>query len=383
MKNVLLIPGFLSDTFSTVEKLSFHLTEILQEEGYSVVWLVQDVRSCFNVYKNSINVGSLNEPVYVTELKKCKITFVTKKLYKFNLIKDYFIFKEIIKNYKIDCVIVQFGLERFYAAMFSKIFGVKVIWYERWASLHSKFWFLKKIFYHLFVDFFIANSEFTAKTLPRNKRIFILQNSIEVKKMTNLDKTEKNLLKLKLNLENFKYIVLMIAAFRSEKRYDLAIEILKRILLQRKDVCFVFLGNGELREFFLKLVDNLNLQDNVMMPGHVNNIEEFLLVADVLMLTSFNEPFGNCIIEGMSYSLPVVSFNNGGPAEIIKDNETGYLVPFGDVELFSSRLSNILKNDELRKVMGEKGFCRVNENFNILNWKIQIPRIFNEISAIK
>ncbi len=55
-------------------------------------------------------------------------------------------------------------------------------------------------------------------------------------------------------------------------------------------------------------------------------LPDFLSASDVLVHASVNEQFGQVLVEAMACGLPVVAVNRGGPASIVKDGETGWLV---------------------------------------------------------
>jgi len=56
------------------------------------------------------------------------------------------------------------------------------------------------------------------------------------------------------------------------------------------------------------------------------DLPDFLSASDVLVHASVNEQFGQVLVEAMACGLPVVAVNRGGPASIVKDGETGWLV---------------------------------------------------------
>jgi glycosyltransferase involved in cell wall biosynthesis len=75
------------------------------------------------------------------------------------------------------------------------------------------------------------------------------------------------------------------------------------------------------------------------------------------------DPFPTVILEAMDYGLPVVATAHGGPLEIIKESETGILIPWDNAKQASEKIERILKKD-LLILMGKNGKKRVNEIFN-------------------
>jgi glycosyltransferase involved in cell wall biosynthesis len=97
----------------------------------------------------------------------------------------------------------------------------------------------------------------------------------------------------------------------------------------------VILGEGPLRSKTEALIAQLNLQDCITMPGFVIDPGPWFRSADVFVLSSRFEGFGNVIVEALERGVPVVSTDClSGPAEILDFGRFGILVPIEDpVEL--------------------------------------------------
>ena len=113
----------------------------------------------------------------------------------------------------------------------------------------------------------------------------------------------------------------------------------------------IILGEGEQRTKLEALVQELGLNDDVSMPGFVDNPFAYMSKASVFVLSSLSEGFGNVLVEAMACGCPVVSTDcPGGPAEILENGKYGSLVPVGDVELLAKEIINIINfptNEEM------------------------------------
>ncbi|HMA68864.1 MAG TPA: GT4 family glycosyltransferase PelF [Candidatus Mcinerneyibacterium sp.] len=114
----------------------------------------------------------------------------------------------------------------------------------------------------------------------------------------------------------------------------------------------------------LKLIKNLNLEDRVIITGKVD-IEKYLGLIDVMVLTSISEGQPLVILESMAAKIPFVATDVGGCKELLygKKSEnigkSGVIVkPVSPVKTATAIL-NILKDDNLAKRMGENGYKRV------------------------
>jgi glycosyltransferase involved in cell wall biosynthesis len=87
-------------------------------------------------------------------------------------------------------------------------------------------------------------------------------------------------------------------------------------------------------------------------------------MTDCLVHTARMEPFGRVLIEAMAHGSPVVAFASGGPAEIVEDGQTGFLVPFGDVQGLSEAMLRLASNGDLATSMGQDARQRVEEHFS-------------------
>jgi len=112
-----------------------------------------------------------------------------------------------------------------------------------------------------------------------------------------------------------------------------------------QDVELVLLGEGELRGKLRDLAWDLGIEESVHMPGFVDNPFPYMRAADVLVLSSRWEGFGNVLVEAMACGTPVVSTEcPGGPPEILRDGKYGKLVPVGDHKALADAVTQTLEN---------------------------------------
>lgn len=105
-------------------------------------------------------------------------------------------------------------------------------------------------------------------------------------------------------------------------------------IVKKKVNCrLMIIGAGEEHDHLLKLIDKLGLTSSVRLTGGMENPYPFLKAADVFVLTSLYEGFGNVLVEALSLGKKIVSTNClGGPAYILNHGEYGTLVKVGAIE---------------------------------------------------
>jgi glycosyltransferase involved in cell wall biosynthesis len=364
---ILFVPGFVADTYSEIERSFIELCSS-SDRDVEFLWLVPDISFKHNRFERAESRMTLKEPVWVPHMRIFGIPYVVRNISKYNPIANFQLFREIFRNNRIDAVYTHFGYERFWAALFGKLFGKVIIWNEHWHSLGRRYAWFKRIFYRFFVDDFISISRFITNTLPPTAQVHTILNAIHTDPPKHIQAEQLSELRSRLGIAQDSKVVLMVAAFRPEKRHMLALEVCKRALKVRNDLDFVFLGEGDLRVPFLAKVKDSELDGHVIAPGHVDNVEDYYAIANVSILTSHYEPFGYVVLEAMRHALPILAFNSGGPSEVIRNGETGFLAREGDVSEFTQTLLDLAENDELRATIGEKARQAVQQEYNREIW---------------
>ena len=135
------------------------------------------------------------------------------------------------------------------------------------------------------------------------------------------------------------------------KRKDFA-TLIKAFSIVRQSInCrLIILGKGKEKENLQTLIDQLQLEHDVSLPGFVDNPLAFMAHAKLFAFTSQWEGLGFVLIEAMAVGTPVVStLCPSGPREILQDGKYGKLVPVGDIESMADAMLSTLKHCEWDK----------------------------------
>ncbi len=151
-----------------------------------------------------------------------------------------------------------------------------------------------------------------------------------------------------------KNIVLNVGALTHRKGQGFLIEACARI--NAPDWKFVFLGEGEDREYLEKLIVELNVEDKIELVGSVKNVDDWLLKSSIFAFPSSLEGLPNALIEALASGLACVSFDcDTGPRDLINDGENGFLIPVGDIDLLTLRIKELMNDKKLRDKFSVKG----------------------------
>lgn len=105
----------------------------------------------------------------------------------------------------------------------------------------------------------------------------------------------------------------------------------------------------------------------------------FFSAADAVVMTSEREQFGQVLIEGMACGLPAVATNSLGPAGIIEDGQTGWLVEPGDEDLLATALAEVVQDPHERERRGRAARREVCERFSWPGIAAQLAAAFEEV----
>lgn len=139
-------------------------------------------------------------------------------------------------------------------------------------------------------------------------------------------------------------LILGVGSLTNQKDFATLIRAFE-LVRQRIKSHLLILGEGRERKKLERLVQELELNDHVSMPGFVNNPFSYMATADVFVLSSRWEGFGNVLVEAMGCGTQVVSTDcPSGPAEILENGKWGRLVPVGDEEAMAHAIIKTLRD---------------------------------------
>jgi glycosyltransferase involved in cell wall biosynthesis len=138
-------------------------------------------------------------------------------------------------------------------------------------------------------------------------------------------------------------------------------------------------GEGPLLDQTRALADSLQLSSRVHFLGQRTDVEQLLAGAQVGILISNWEGFPISILEAMRAGLPVVASAIAGVGESVRDDETGYLVPRGDVAVLRDRLARVLGDPLLRARLGSGGRRMYERHFTLEAMVQGVLAVYHEV----
>lgn len=200
--------------------------------------------------------------------------------------------------------------------------------------------------------------ERTLELFELEKEISVIPNFYEPRPVTE----DRAAVRSSLGVKDDEPLALHASNLRTIKRLDLLLDAFK-VASAEHAVKLLILAGADAVKLDLEIAQR-NLQDRVVVVDDVYDVDNYYAAADFTVYSSEYESFCLGILEGMRYGLPSVSFDVGGISEVVVDNETGFLVPFGDVKALGQRISIFAEDEKRRTSMGDRAKKRAIETFS-------------------
>ena len=288
--------------------------------------------------------------------------------------------KQIIEEFKPDIVHTHAAKAGALGRKAAKACGVPVIVHTFHGHVfHSYFGKLKTNIFKFIErrlakksDGIIAISDMQKKELSQIHKICPADKIKVIPLGFDLDKfqeetSKRDVVREKYNVKEEEIAIAIIGRLAPIKNHGLFLSIIEDVLSKTSKKIKVFIvGDGEERTNIEEKVTELNTQFDceILMTSWIKNIGEFNAGMDIICLTSNNEGTPVSLIEAQAGNLAVVSTDVGGVRDIVKEGETGYIVPKNNVTLFSEKLLFLIENDEERVRLSKNGWGFVRDKFH-------------------
>ncbi len=161
------------------------------------------------------------------------------------------------------------------------------------------------------------------------------------------------------------HVLLAVGRLTYQKGFDILLTVYADLAHKFPDWHLVILGEGESREDLEKQVENLKLGKRVTLVGAIGNIGDWYEIADLYVMSSRFEGFGNTLAEALEYGVPSVSVDcDTGPRDIIRHEVDGLLVPVENLDALAHALTALIADKNLRRKYGERA-VEARERFSI------------------
>ncbi len=159
-------------------------------------------------------------------------------------------------------------------------------------------------------------------------------------------------LREELGLNSSAIVVICVAVMREKKGHIFLIDSMKPLFERYPDLHLVLVGAGSPTfEKVGKHIADSGLQQRVHLMGYRKDVPNLLAGSDIFALATEQEASGTVYVEAQMSGLPVVGTDVGGVSEMLRNGETGILVPLHDAAALTQALDTLIQNPALRTQM--------------------------------
>jgi glycosyltransferase involved in cell wall biosynthesis len=176
----------------------------------------------------------------------------------------------------------------------------------------------------------------------------------------------------------------MIARMNDRSKNHVAfLRVAAQLVTKVSNVEFLLVGDGPLRPSLERMAQDLGLASRTRFLGAREDIPAVLAAMDILVLPSLSESLPNVVIESMAAGVPVIATSVGGIPELVREGETGFLIPPEDDNRFVAALEHLLMCPGLRADFGGRGRKLAFVNYSLSRIRDRYEELYTSLLAEK
>ena len=218
---------------------------------------------------------------------------------------------------------------------------------------------------------YITNLEVAAN------RLTLIHNAIDTTVYRRCVSTEE--MKRKLGMRSDSFLIGAIARLAEEKRFDVLIDAVARLVAGGMDVELVIAGDGSERERLQKQISEQTEPGRFHLLGYRSDAIDLLQALDVFALTSEREGLPNSLLEAMAMEVPVVATRIAGIPLLISHGKNGLMTEPGDVGELEQCLRRLLADAELRRSLAHEARRTIVNEYDFSARMQKVEMVYNRI----
>ena len=227
----------------------------------------------------------------------------------------------------------------------------------------------------------LANSEYTRGAVERRVRtqrahMRVVHSPVDVSRF-DPGRYERAAARAQLGIGPDAFVLAVVGQLTPWKGQDDAVRIVARLRRAHPAVRLLLVGAATFadratrhdNESYVRrlheLIDELDVRREVLLLGERADVPAVLRAVDVLLVPSWEEPFGRVVVEGMAMGVPVVATSVGGPAEILRPGRDGLLLEPRQPAPWAAAIGALLDDPQRRSEMGSSARRRASDCFSL------------------
>jgi len=239
-------------------------------------------------------------------------------------------------------------------------------------------WLMRR-FDHLIAVSHATGNEMVAAGVPP-QLISVIHNAIDTEEWA--PGAIRPTLRAELGIPHDSLVLGYVGRIMPEKDLETWLRAAAVVARQYPEAQFVLVGEGRdasTLSQLQRLATDLGIAERVYFPGYRAQLLPVYAAFDLFVLTSRREGLPNSVLEAMAMGLPVVTTDVAGTKELVLHEQTGFVLPQGDVAGLAQAMTTLAGNAQWRQAMGLAGRKRVEQEFSFTGRLQRIETLYDKI----
>jgi L-malate glycosyltransferase len=225
------------------------------------------------------------------------------------------------------------------------------------------------------------NTQFLQLRCARNEKILLIRNGIDFTRVSHTT-TGIDSLRRDLGINARHRVIGAIGNVKRVKGYEILIRAFAQIREASQDVVLLIAGafeDPDYRDHLEDLISQFNLGQAVHLLGSRSDVGDLLRLFDIYALPSHSEGTSLALLEAMAAEKPIVATAVGGTPYVIKDGESGLLVPPGDHQALASTVCTLLSDRSFATRLGRSAARIAAETYDLQHMVDRYVNLYDEV----
>jgi glycosyltransferase involved in cell wall biosynthesis len=228
-----------------------------------------------------------------------------------------------------------------------------------------------------------AAERFLRERIVPRELLTVIPNGVDTDLFRNVPADARDALRHSLGVDR-EFVWLAVGRFEIAKDYPTMLRAFAALREREPQSVLLLVGRGSLQKETEALANELQLGSAVRFLGVRQDVPQVMSAADAYVMSSAWEGMPMVLLEAAAAGLPIVATRAGGNHEVVRDGESGYLVPPRDFRALSDAMQRLMDHSETeRRRMGAAGRNHVRAHYGLHRVAEQWERLYHEVLARK
>jgi len=228
-----------------------------------------------------------------------------------------------------------------------------------------------------------AADRFVKEGIVPRELLTCVPNGVDTERFRQVAPGTREALRSSIGVDD-RFVWLAVGRFEIAKDYPNMLHAFAQVCQRDSSAVLLLVGHGSLQQETESLAQSLGLGDRIRFLGVRSDVPEVMAAADGYVMSSAWEGMPIALLEAAAAGLPIVATRVGGNHEVVRDGESGFLVPPRDHEALGQAMLRLMEQaPERRRDMGERGREHVRVHYGLGRVVERWQDLYRQVSVRK